>query len=191
MQVERSDWLTNYAFTDVRYGVHPQSLRQSLTPFQGTPIRHPQRPGHHQNPTPSQIIPPHHGQQVHAPQHAPQPSPQHPKESTNAPLWPATPTYSDDLDAGCPGPNQNPTPPQSTPPHHGQQPYAPQHSPHHRRESMNPLYSPQPLPTLTIRMLDASPGFYVFVEDDSSSVRSFLVLVRTLIDQIIVLCSII
>ena len=68
------------------------------------------------------------------------------------------------------------------------------HSIHHTIEGNQriPLCGPQPLPTLTIQMLDASHGFYFFVEanlNDSSSVRSLLVFVRTLIDQIVVLCS--
>ena len=97
MQVERSDWLTNHAFTDTRYGGHPQYLRQNSTPFQGTSNRHPRRPGPNQNPTPPQIIPLYPGQQPYAPQN----SPHHRRESTNAPLRPTTPTYSGDKDAGC------------------------------------------------------------------------------------------
>jgi len=126
--------------TDVRYGGHPQSFRQSPTPLQGTPTRRPRRPNPNQNPIPPQIVPPR--QHLGALQPPPQPPPHHPKESTKPPLRPATPTYSDDLDAGCPGPDQNPTPPQIIPPHHGQQPYAPQHSTHYRRESMNPPLRP-------------------------------------------------
>ena len=62
------------------------------------------------------------------------------------------------------------------------------HRIHHTIEGNQrmPLCGPQPLLTLAIRMLDVSRGYYVSVEanlNDSSNVRSFLVLVRTLINQ--------